>query len=174
MATRDEIIQNELQFDPLGRDYASMTDEQARDSANAEDRTLEQGVWLSDAYQYLSHRNEQPADSPSGQPWPVLVMLQELAESGTVQTMARSESDQVAARNLWGFFAKATDAGGQLIYMDFSQAAIRLSWDAMVSAGVLDPVQRAELETLSNIPQSRAAEIGAPNWTTFEVQKNRP
>ena len=171
MDTRDETIASELSGDPLGRTYSGLSDEAARDDMNSEYRINDQGVWLSDAFQYLSHRNNDPG---TGSAWPCLVMLRELAEDGTVQAVAATPDDKVAAENLMGFFSKASDAGGQLIYMDFSQAAISLSWDAMVNVGVVKQSQRDELETLSNVPQSRGVELEVGSLTTTDITRNRP
>ena len=170
--TRDEIIAEELATDPLTRGYAGMSDDAARDDMNTEYRTIAQGVWLSDLYQYLSHRN---CDPGSGfDIWPCLVMLKEARESGTVQGQAIAEDERTAAINLDMFFDHVSDIGGQSIYQDFSQAAIRLSWDAMVSVGVITQTQRDTIPTLSDIPQSRGNELGVGRITTADISRNRP
>ncbi len=167
MATKDEIITAELTDDPLVRGYSGMANAEAkRDDGNITYRTLAQGVFLSDAYQYLSHRNNDPG---TGQPQPILVQLEELADLGTVQGVTATSTDQIAAKNLMGFFDKATDAGGLLIFMDFSQAAIRLSWDAMVAVGVLSQSQLDTLKLLSDVPISRWAELGVSPVSTQDI-----
>jgi hypothetical protein len=170
MANRDEIIASELATDPLTRGYSGMNDEQARDDMNTDYRVNAQGVWLSDAYQYLSHRN----NNPGGGAWPILVMIKELAEAGTIQgTPTGTATDQTTGKNLMGFIEKAGDQGGQLIFMDFSQAAISLSWDLMVSLSIMSQSQRDELETLSNVPQSRGAELTVGTLTIADITRNR-
>jgi len=180
MATRDEVIAEELSVDPLARNYIGMDNPTAAADMNTEYRTLEQGVWLSDAYQYLSHRNNDPG---TGRALPCLVMLQECAENATVDGQVVADDFQLAAKNLMGFIAKSTDAGGELIWMDFSQGAIRQSWDAMVTIGVIDQNQRDTLGTLSNVPQSRGNELkyqdangrdmSVGEVTAYDVERNR-
>lgn len=168
--TRDEIIAQELATDPLARGYAGMSDEAARNDINSEYRSLEQGVWLSDLYQYLSHRNSNPGAGA----WPCLVLLREARESGTVQTVVITDDERTAAINLDMFFDRVSDQGGQSIYQDFSQAAIQLSWDTMVTIGVITQAQRDALESLSYVPQSRGSELTVGSVTTYDISKNRP
>ena len=128
-------------------------------------------MWLSDLYQYLSHKNSDPGSGFDT--WPCLVMLREARFDGTVQGQAIAEDERTAAINLDLFFDHVSDAGGQSIYQDFSKAAIRLSWDAMVSVGIISQTQRDELPTLSNVPESRAAELNTGTWTTADISRNR-
>jgi len=171
MPTRNEIINTEITTDPLARGYAGLSSEKIRDDANTTYRVNAQGVWLSDLYQYLSHEMNDPG---TGEEWPVLVMLKELAEENTVQ--GTPENDQFAdkvAINLMGFIDKATDAGGQLIWLDFSKPAIEFTFDTLRNVGVISQVQRDAIENLSDVPQSRAAELGTGTWTTGDVVRNK-
>jgi len=169
--TRNEIIAEELAADPLGRGYAGMSDEAARNDMNTEYRVNEQGVWLSDAYQYLSHEMSQP---PALNSWPVLVMLKELAELGTLQgTPEPTTNSQEIAINLMGFINKATDSDGQLIFLDFSAFLISFSFDTMRDIGVITQAQRDALPLLSDVPQSRGNELTVGTLTTFDITNNR-
>ena len=188
MATRDEIIAQELATDPLGRNYAGLSDDAARDDMNDNYRTLEQGVWLSDLYQYLLHEvhNPRAGTPPASRPDACLRMLAELATDGTIQRESTTDptnsgtprtitlQDQLAAEHLFGFITKATDAGGQFIFCDFSRGVISQTWDVMVDVGVIGQTERDAIETLSDIPQSRAAELTVPNVTSEEIRRNRP
>jgi len=175
MATKNEIIMAELTTDPLSRGYSGMPNaENKRDDGNIMYRTLEQGVFLSDAYQYLSHEAHDPGTAGSNS-FPVLTNLRELADDGVIQGIGYPGFPVVAAQNLMGFFAKSTDAGGQLIFMDFNKVSeggikvIDFSWNQMVTVGVLSQVQLDTLKLLSDVPISRWTELGVSPVTTQDI-----
>ena len=181
MATRDQVIATEIQTDPLNRGYLGALDDDVRDDINTAYRPFDQGVFLSDLYQFLIEQTFNPPQSQANDgSWPVLELMRELSESRTIQGQDKNVAnnplgvnDEVAARHMLSYLQKATDSDNNIIVLDMSKQVNIQSWDLMVADGCISQNTRDAIDDLSDTTQTRGSELGVGSVTTADITRNR-
>lgn len=138
----------EVQTDPLGRDYASMTDQQVADSLNAKNRPTYTTIASNELLAWAAGG----ADDVGG----VKARIHRIKAAANKQAPFASVPDSIAG------IAAAADV---LITRDGTALNLNRTdhmtmVDAMVAAGVLTAAEKTQLTTLATVQVSRVEELG--------------
>jgi hypothetical protein len=131
-------LKTEISTDPLGRNYAGMTDAQVAASLNTADRTIKRPVPLRDLIVYLLKKGKW-----SG--------IEDEASSNTLGVKAECKAFMVIMNN-----PNFSD-------LDLTDATVQTMLLAIKTAGLLDSVDQTAILAMADQSVSRRVELGFAN-----------
>lgn len=183
MATREQVIKNEIDLDPVTLSYLALSNP-ANDGANlniinntdgANPRPSDRTVTAGDVRQYLSEQ----AKGTGANARVTLAMLQEFADAGTVRgadwtapagDKARRQS---AAKMIWVNLTNVPEAVFRVDQTVVRTAFIDLGPDGGDGPSVFDSGELNGIDDLANQDISRSQELGLGTVTYGDLQRAR-
>lgn len=140
------LLREELDTDPLGRGYSSLSDQDAAASLNAPNRAAIRET-------FVSHRT-------------LLARLDPAVAAGILDALEAAAASIPTVK--WVMFSIKGETG-----IDLGHDNTRAQVDALVAGSVLSTEEGAALKALAERTVSRAAELGLPPVDPFHVQSAR-
>lgn len=144
---RWDVLRSELANDPLGRGYASMTDEQVAASLNNQDRLITEPTMVT-------------AKS-------LMALLDPATAAAILDKLEAAAASNSAVKWILSFIKG--DAEG----VDLGHPNTRAQVDALAAAGVLTADEASLLKSLADSLVSRAEELGLPEIKPWMVAHAR-